>query len=54
MGNDTYIPTAILIKFEPPKPNRSGNISVLVLKLLMEAVKQPNCEYFLNILRHNV
>ena len=36
--NKTYIN---LTKFEPLKPSRSGDISLLVLKIYKEAVKQP-------------
>ena len=41
--NKTYIatPNINLTKFEPVKPSRSGDISLLVFKIYKEAVKQP-------------
>ena len=39
----SYTPNINLTKIEPLKPSRSGDISLLVLKFLKEAVKQPYC-----------
>ena len=36
-----YTPYINLTKFEPLKPSRSGDISLLVLKICKQAVKQP-------------
>ena len=36
-----YTPNINLTKFEPLKPSRSGDISLLVFKISKEAVKQP-------------
>ena len=35
------IPNINMSKFEPLKPSRSGDISLLVFKISKEAVKQP-------------
>ena len=39
--NKTYTPNINLTKFEPLKPYRSGEISLLLFKISKEAVKQP-------------
>ena len=41
-----YTPNINLTKFEPVKPYRSGDITLLVFKISKEAVKQSDCFHF--------
>ena len=51
--NKTYTPNINLTNFEPLKPSRSRDISLLVFKISKEAVKQPCLDQKYNVYSQN-